>query len=331
MQPLGLALVTVLGWLKWGYQDVLGKGSAGEIRDAIVVKWKAFQAGETAVYQERGMHHGMHEDMRGMVKECHWKCGADRDCHERCPKPWVHLAKKCEKMKPIMMCHKFCGHNMDCHAKCPTPQCPRMQAKVAAAFECHKTCKPGDIKCHQGCPKPLFHMAFKCAGLWKKTECHKACRCGDHACHHQCGAPFSHFRHHGRREEEEVDDDRDLEPGWHRHAKMLGMAWLKAGMPAEKQVEDRAFGHASGGDARMEKMPWMRDHGHRWGGSANMEKMQWMKDHAFGHAWEAGAKMEKIPERQESAMRALNAEPGNGRMLAEKTETAEAMPGIVQV
>jgi len=124
------------------------------------------------------------EEMKARM-ECKEKCGTDEACIEQCPKPWVHMQEKCDKMQPIVKCHVNCGRDHACHEACPMPECPKMKQKMEETTECHGKCG-SDFSCHSACPRPLMFVREKCEKFGKVHECHTACAHGDHACHGAC-------------------------------------------------------------------------------------------------------------------------------------------------
>eukprot|EP00448_Togula_jolla_P003610 CAMPEP_0170614116 /NCGR_PEP_ID=MMETSP0224-20130122/24628_1 /TAXON_ID=285029 /ORGANISM="Togula jolla, Strain CCCM 725" /LENGTH=424 /DNA_ID=CAMNT_0010939751 /DNA_START=60 /DNA_END=1334 /DNA_ORIENTATION=+ len=129
------------------------------------------------------------------MKQCHHTCGHDHDCHEKCPKPWLHLQQKCEKFEPILSCHKKCWHDHACHMKCPLPTCPKKAEKIKMALQCHGACAHGDHDCHRNCPRPFHMFAQKCQVLQESLTCHKGCDHGDVACHHACPKMMKLWEH----------------------------------------------------------------------------------------------------------------------------------------
>eukprot|EP00416_Gambierdiscus_australes_P017627 CAMPEP_0171057832 /NCGR_PEP_ID=MMETSP0766_2-20121228/2064_1 /TAXON_ID=439317 /ORGANISM="Gambierdiscus australes, Strain CAWD 149" /LENGTH=169 /DNA_ID=CAMNT_0011513021 /DNA_START=289 /DNA_END=798 /DNA_ORIENTATION=- len=129
------------------------------------------------------------------ARACHMRCGADGECHEKCPKPWALLQEQCGKMEHILTCHSSCKCDHACHVKCPLPACPKMQALVNDTLKCHGACA-ADRACHQKCPKPFLSMRERCDALEKSVQCHKACQPGDFACHHGCPHAVQDHHHH---------------------------------------------------------------------------------------------------------------------------------------
>jgi len=124
-----------------------------------------------------------------VVRQCHQKCGGDRSCHEKCPKPWQRFKTMCDDIIPIATCHRNCMMEhlgQECHKGCPWPTCPKIVKKVKLAVACHESCKPGDRACHHQCPHPAKKLFGPCAMLGKAIACHRECSPGDFMCHHGC-------------------------------------------------------------------------------------------------------------------------------------------------
>mmetsp|Transcript_43066 Transcript_43066/g.135745 ORF Transcript_43066/g.135745 Transcript_43066/m.135745 type:complete len:580 (+) Transcript_43066:146-1885(+) len=124
------------------------------------------------------------ESMKARM-ECKEKCVEDEACIEQCPKPWVAMQEKCDKMTPIVKCHMHCGRDHACHEQCPMPECPKMKEKIEETMKCHGKCG-SDFSCHRACPRPLMFVRENCEKFGKVHECHTACAHGDHACHGAC-------------------------------------------------------------------------------------------------------------------------------------------------
>uniref|UniRef100_A0A7S1RQD2 Uncharacterized protein n=1 Tax=Alexandrium catenella TaxID=2925 RepID=A0A7S1RQD2_ALECA len=238
-------LLSLLGLAELSSRIAFGKGSVSKVRDAVATKWDDWRS------EHHHHHHGGHHHMWKEAKECYKHCGADKDCHQKCPKPWDHFTKKCEMMKPILACHKACGRDPACHQKCPLPQCPRMQAVVKEALQCHGTCKDGDFQCHRACPHPLARMAHRCEHAGRMIGCHKACGFGDRACHHKCGFPFhGHHGHHGHHEDhDDVMEEKEMMKGPEHE-------WLQEKM--ERHEREHQWGWKTEKMEKMAKIAWAK-------------------------------------------------------------------------
>jgi len=147
----------------------------------------------------RGRFHFAMKNKMIAVRECHMRCGADRACHEQCPRPWAVFERKCAEYEPIAKCHFSCWKargGIACHKRCPQPKCPWMARRMQAAQACHHGCGHGNFKCHMSCPRPLVKLVRKCHRLEEVIKCHRQCGHGDRACHHGC-PKLRPLWHHG--------------------------------------------------------------------------------------------------------------------------------------
>eukprot|EP00930_Biecheleria_cincta_P022215 TRINITY_DN1625_c0_g2_i1.p1 TRINITY_DN1625_c0_g2~~TRINITY_DN1625_c0_g2_i1.p1 ORF type:complete len:286 (-),score=64.21 TRINITY_DN1625_c0_g2_i1:196-975(-) len=136
-------------------------------------------------------HHGFgdHGFDHHEAHACREKCGDDRSCVEKCPKPWEPIVKSCEEFPAIKTCYEACKKSgrTDCLKSCPSFSVDWIKAK----FE------------HN--PERALKMAeWKCPNVQKVHKCHQACKPGDHECHHKCCSDFKH-------------DDHDFGGWWNHH------------------------------------------------------------------------------------------------------------------
>lgn len=169
------------------------------------------------------------------ARKCHSKCGTDKECHNKCPKPWKRFVKTCEEFSTVKLCHDKCASTAKravCEESCPKFANPWLARKLAGfpdkkvawmeekckimqeSVACHKACAPGDFQCHHKCPKvmkcPRWHR--KEDGGHGKGEFHH----GHHHHHHDW---WSHGKGEDKHQHNEHGDAEHHTPhgGWHHH------------------------------------------------------------------------------------------------------------------
>merc|ERR1719386_295571 len=144
-----------------------------------------------------------HED----IKNCHMKCGWDRECHHKCPghHHWKKMKEERDTLNQASVCHHACEQSetkcpfkkTECHFKCPMSMPSSVQELKGLTDHvlCHTTCGH-DKTCHSTCPNSNWdEKKAKCEKFQEISACHKLCG-RDHACHHKCPHGEWHHGHH---------------------------------------------------------------------------------------------------------------------------------------
>jgi len=155
--------------------------------------------------QEKAEKEVSHEEM----KACHMKCGWDKECHHKCPKPlrWKKMKEECNTLNEASVCHHACEQSEtkcpfkkhECHFKCPMsmPSSVKELKGLTDHVLCHTTCGQ-DKMCHAACPNSNWdEKKAHCEKFQEISACHKGCG-WDHNCHRNCPRGDWHHHEHGK-------------------------------------------------------------------------------------------------------------------------------------